>query len=421
VHDALQPQGALYTVLERGPEGDRARVIGAVREALTAPASLSVVMQRLSDPRTHIISLTVTEKGYCQDAATGTLDEVHPGIVADLKGDHFPQTVPGLLVEALRLRRKNGAGPCTVLVCDNLRSNGETVARIVRRYAELSDPDLAAYIEGQIAFPCTMVDRIVPATRDQDRAAIEARGYRDAWPVIAEPFTQWVIEDRFVSGRPRWEEAGAQMVNDVRPFELMKLRALNGAHSALAYLGSIAGIETVAEAMAEPALSALLHHLWSEDLLPTLPSVPGLDLDQYTSALEARFRNGAIRHRLQQIAMDGSQKLPQRLLSPAMERLHDGAIPRAIGVVVAAWMRYLLGRDEHGNSYTINDPLAWRLTKIAKEAAGNAQALTEALFGVPEIFDRALAEHAGFRSNVTAYLDSLLSRGVRSTLANQTH
>jgi fructuronate reductase len=419
VRAALGPQDGLYTLLERSGEGDRARVIGAVLESLTVPETPDAVMQRLIDPRTRIISLTVTEKAYCQDAATGTLDESHPGIEQDLRGDRFPRTAPGLLVEVLARRQANGAPPCTVLVCDNLPSNGATVARIVGRYAELRDPALARSIADSVSFPSTMVDRIVPATRDEDRDAVEAWGYRDAWPVIAEPFTQWVIEDRFVSARPGWENAGALMVRDVQPFELMKLRALNGAHSALAYLGAVAGIETVADAMAEPSLANFLPRLWQEDVLPTLPPVPGIDLGQYTKMLETRFRNPSIRHRLQQIAMDGSQKLPQRLVAPALDRLRQGAVPGRIAVVIAAWMRFLLGRDEQGATYAISDPLAERLTRIARDCGENTEALAGALFAIPEIFDRSLADHPGFRADVVRALRSMLKAGVRDTLSEQ--
>nr|WP_294517605.1 mannitol dehydrogenase family protein [uncultured Rhodopila sp.] len=417
VREALAPQDGLYTVLERSAEGDRARVIGAVLEAVTVPETPERAMAALVDPRTRIISLTVTEKAYCLDAATGSLDETHPGIVADLRRDSFPNTVPGLLVEALRRRHESAAGPCTVLVCDNLPSNGETVARIVARYARLYDPQHGDSIVGDTAFPCTMVDRIVPATTDSDRTAVECFGYRDAWPVVAEPFSQWVIEDRFAAGRPRWEDAGAAMVTDVRPFELMKLRALNGAHSSLAYLGAVAGLETVADAMAEPLLARFLRDLWNEDLLPTIPSVPGMDLSAYTGQLENRFRNPAMRHRLQQIAMDGSQKLPQRLLLPALDRLRQGHKPSRIALTVAAWMRFLLRRDERGNSYEISDPLAAPLTALAAGAGENAEALAAALFGVREIFDPALAGDAGFRGLVVQHLISLLAHDLRRTLA----
>jgi fructuronate reductase len=416
VRDALAPQDGLYTVLQRSAEGDRARVIGAVLEAVTVPSTPERAMAALVDPCTRIISLTVTEKAYCLDAATGSLDETHRGIVADLRRDRFPATVPGLLVEALRRRRESGAGPCTILVCDNLPSNGETVARIVAGYARLYDPQRGDDIVGATAFPCTMVDRIVPATTEADRAAVARLGYRDAWPVVAEPFSQWVIENHFAAGRPHWEDAGASMVTDVRPFELMKLRALNGAHSSLAYLGAVAGLETVADAMAEPALARFLRDLWDEDLLPAIPAVPGMDLAAYTAQLQERFRNPAMRHRLQQIAMDGSQKLPQRLLLPALDRLRQGHLPSRIALTVAAWMRFLLRRDERGSPYEISDPLAGRLTAIVAGAGENAAALAAALFGVREIFDPALAGDAGFCGLVVRHLESLLEHGVRRTL-----
>jgi fructuronate reductase len=419
VRDALAPQGGLYTVLQRGPEGDLARVIGSILDVLTVPESADAAMARLVDPRTRIISLTVTEKAYCQDAATGALDEAHPGIVADLRGEATPSTVPGLLVAALRQRRDRGAGPCTILVCDNLPSNGETVARIVSRYATLCDPTLSDYIANETAFPSTMVDRIVPATTDADRTTVASLGYRDAWPVVAEPFSQWVIEDRFVAGRPMWEAAGAQMATDVRPFELMKLRALNGAHSSLAYLGGVAGLETVAEAMADPALAGFLRALWIRDLLPTIPTVPGMNLADYTSQLEERFRNPAMRHRLQQIAMDGSQKLPQRLLRPALDRLQQGAMPACIALVVAAWMRFMLGRDEFGRSYAISDPLGGRLTALAMRSGEVAEPLADSLFAIREVFDSALAEHPAFRAEVVRLLGSLLAAGVRATLSSR--
>jgi fructuronate reductase len=420
VRNALAPQDALYTVLQRGPDGDRARIIGSVLDVITVPDDPDGAMRRLTDPDVRIVSLTVTEKAYCQDAATGTLDEYHPGIAADLETVAFPSTVPGLLAEALRRRRDTGAGGVTILVCDNLPSNGETVARIVGRFAALRDPPLAEWIANETAFPCTMVDRIVPATTAADRAVIAQLGYEDAWPVVAEPFSQWVIEDRFVRGRPAWEDAGAEIVQDVRPYELMKLRALNGAHSSLAYLGTVAGLETVADAIADPAFRPFLRALWNDDLVPTIPTVSGMDLSGYTAELVTRFSNPAIRHRLLQIAMDGSQKLPQRLLQPALDRLRQGAMPRHIALVVAAWMRFLLGRDELGRGYEISDPLAARLVTLATDTGGNAEAFADALFGMREIFDLTLADHVGFRMEVLNHLRSLLAHGVRWTLTAMT-
>ena len=238
---ALTPQDGLYTVALRDAAGDRLRVVGSLREVLTAPEDPGLVLARMTASATRIVTLTVSEKGYCQDAATGALDEAHPAIVADLKADALPRSVPGLLTEAIRRRRAAGLGPFTVLVCDNLSQNGSKAHGIVTRFAALRDPELARFVAESVSFPNTMVDRITPATRDEDRHSISARlGLVDAWPVICEPFRQWVIEDRFTAGRPRWEDVGATLVDDVLPFEIMKLRCLNGTHSAMAYIGVLA-------------------------------------------------------------------------------------------------------------------------------------------------------------------------------------
>ncbi|MCG7363612.1 mannitol dehydrogenase family protein [Roseomonas sp. ACRSG] len=415
VRDALAPQDGLYTVLTRGPGGDEARIIGSVLEALTVPEQPDLALARLADPATRIIGLTVTEKAYCRDSS-GALDEQHPDIRHDLEGQGTPRSVPGLLAAALRRRAETGAGAVTLMTCDNLPDNGRTLERVLRRFVELRDPSLAGWMAENVSFPATMVDRIVPATTDADRAAIAALGYQDAWPIVAEPFSQWVIEDRFVNGRPRWEEAGALMVQDVHAYELMKLRCLNGAHSSLAYLGGLAGIGTVSEAMAEPLLADFLKRLWAEDVIPTLPPVPGIDLPGYTAQLEERFRNPAIRHRLLQIAMDGSQKLPQRLLRPAADRLAQGVVPKRIALAVAAWMLFLLGEDETGGSHRIDDPMGEVLSATARGAGRDAAALSDALFAMPEVFEPALAAHQGFRAAVREALALLLRDDVRGAL-----
>lgn len=417
IGDALAPQDCLYTVLVRGRDGDRARVVGSFLEALTIPDEPGRVLERMVDPRTRIVTLTVTEKGYCQDAATGALDETHPAIVADLAGTAAPRSVPGLLTEALKRRRDAGLAPFTVLCCDNLPQNGKTVRRIVTRFAMLRDPELGRFVADHVAFPCTMVDRITPATSAEDRAAVAAAlGCDDAWPVVTEPFRQWVIEDRFPLGRPRWEETGALLVEDVHAYEVMKLRCLNGAHSALAYLGVVSGIETISDAMEDPQLPAFIRRLWDEDLVPTLPPIPGVDPRQYTEALEERFRNPALRHRTLQISSDGSQKLPPRLLEAALEHTRQGRTPTHIAVAVAAWMRFVVGETEQGVAYEIADPLAARLKAIGLSCGRDAGALAEALFGLSDIFSPELAGDAGFRSAVVKALDSLLTKGRRATL-----
>ncbi|MBP2302129.1 mannitol dehydrogenase family protein [Azospirillum picis] len=418
IRDALKPQDCLYTLLVREEGRDSLRVVGSFLDALVTADQLDEVLALMAAPATRIVTLTVTEKGYCQDAATGALDEAHPLIRADLDAPEAPRSVPGLLAEAIRRRRAAGVPPFTVLVCDNLAQNGIKVRGIVVRYAELRDPDLAAYIAAQVSFPCTMVDRITPATQDADRATVEAAlGCRDAWPVVSEPFKQWVIEDRFPLGRPAWEKAGAILVEDVHPFELMKLRCLNGAHSLLAYLSVIAGIETIADAMADPQLPAVVRRLWAEDLIPTLPPVPGTDIPAYTAALEARFRNPGIRHRTIQISSDGSQKLPPRLLEPARELFAAGKAPAVIPLAVAAWMRFLLEVDEKGTAYAVADPMAAALTGIARANRQDAAALAAALFAVEDIFAPELVAEPAFRAAVVERLDSLMTVGVAATLS----
>ncbi|MGL4975540.1 MAG: mannitol dehydrogenase family protein, partial [Bosea sp. (in: a-proteobacteria)] len=324
MRDALAPQHGLYTLVTRAPEGAQHRIIDVVHDVLVAPENPAAVIAVMSEPDTQIVSLTVTEKGYCHDPATGQLRLDHPDIAHDLAHPDAPRSSIGFLVAGLSARRAKGLNPFTVLCCDNLPSNGAVLRGLVLEFAQQRDMGLAAWIAKEGAFPSSMVDRIVPATTASDIAETEAAlGLHDAAPVMAEPFSQWVIEDKFVAWRPAWEHVGAQMVQQVEPFEFMKLRLLNGAHSTLAYLGYLAGHETVAEASADPALADMLKCLWAE-IIPTVPQPPRVDLEAYTVALLARFQNPAIRHRTWQIAMDGSQKLPQRLLGTISDRLKAG-------------------------------------------------------------------------------------------------
>jgi fructuronate reductase len=415
--DALGPQDGLYTVAIRSAEGERLRVVGAVRRLLVAPSDPEALLQAMSDPAVRIVSLTVTEKGYCHDPATGTLREDHPDIVADLRTPLAPRSAPGFLVEALRRRRDARAKPFTVLCCDNLPANGRTVAAVVRRLAELREPALGRWIADEVAFPSTMVDRIVPATTDADRRAIAERlRLEDAWPVMTEPFSQWVIEDRFANGRPRLEEAGAELVADVAPYELMKLRLLNGSHSTLAYLGYLAGYETVSDTVANLAFARLIRRLMDEEITPTLTVPPGADLSRYKASLLERFANPALKHRTWQIAMDGSQKLPQRLLGTIRDRLRAGAPIERLGLGVAAWMRYVLGVDEAGRPIDVRDPMSARLLDLAQAAGPEADRLAPALFGVREVFGEDLPQDPRFATAVTGALGRLLAHGARRTV-----
>ncbi len=417
VEDALKPQGGLYTLLVRDAARTSAQVIGSVIDVMTASRDPRGVLDALVRPSTRIVSLTITEKGYGLDAATGALDERHPLIVAELATPDAPSSALGFIVEALRRRRAEGVAPFTVLSCDNLAHNGAKARAAVSRLASLRDPEFGRFVEAHVAFPSTMVDRITPATGDSDRVeAAELLGLEDAAPVVAEPFRQWVIEDRFSAGRPRWEIAGALMVDDVEPYEVMKLRCLNGAHSTLAYLSVVAGITTISDAMNTPGLAELLRLYWRNDIFPTLRPVAGVDLDEYVRSLEQRFRNPAIRHLALQISADGSQKLPQRLVGPALDRLRAGAPLNVIPLSIAAWMRFLLARTEAGASYAVADPLAERLTGLARENERSGEALTRALLGVREIFPAELAENQAFSDAVARRLGQIMSEGVAAAV-----
>ncbi|TPK99995.1 mannitol dehydrogenase family protein [Mesorhizobium sp. B2-4-14] len=369
--DALAPQDGLYTLAIRGSGGERLQVIGSVGSMLVAPEDPDAVLAALTDPHTRIVTLTITEKAYLR-AAGGGLDTTHPDIVHDLANPGAPRTAHGFLAEALARRRAAGTPPFTVLCCDNLPANGATLHRLLTEFATLRDaglgstgePSLAPHIADRVAFPSSMVDRIVPATTDADRARISGElGVEDAWPVMTEPFRQWVVEDKFPSGRPAWEKFGVTMVDDVRPFEDMKLRLLNGAHSAIAYLGLLSGHATVDRAFADPAIRSFVDALWAE-AIPTLPTDAGLNTSAYTAELAERFSNTALAHRTAQIANDGSQKLPQRIVAGAIERLHASAAPRHLALVVAAWIAACEARGKSLPEAHFTDPLDGPLTAL---------------------------------------------------------
>ena len=416
-HDALAPQDGLYTLAVRDAAGESLRVIGALTGLVVAPENPGALIAAMATPSVHIVSLTVTEKGYCHDPATSALREDHPDVRHDLSHPQAPRSALGILVAALAQRRAAGLAPFTALCCDNLPSNGHTLRRVLTRYAELYDPELGKYLADVLACPATMVDRIVPATVEEDRARISAAlGMGDAWPVVTEPFSQWVIEDDFPLGRPDWSAHGAEFTSDVAPYELMKLRLLNGAHSSLAYLGYLAAHETVADAMAEPAIAAYVARLMHDEVTPVLKAPPGADVEAYKRALLQRFRNPALKHRTWQIAMDGSQKLPQRLLGTIRERLgRDLPIPH-LALGVAAWMRYVAGTDEAGRPIDVRDPLADDIKRRVAKAGPVAERLAPELLGIESIFGTDLAQMPQFTGPVTTALQSLFTRGVLPTL-----
>lgn len=417
IRDKLAPQGWAYTSVTLAPEGAQHEVIEVLDDILVAPENPKAVLSAMAAPHTKIVSLTITEKGYCHNPASGTLDTTHPDIVHDLANPDAPRSAIGFLVYALNLRRLSGQGAFTVLSCDNLPDNGLLVRRVVLDFARAVDAALADWIAVHARFPSTMVDRITPATTDDDVAQVAAdTGVQDAAPVMHEPFRQWVIEDDFVGGvRPAWQAAGAQLVRDVAPFEAMKLRCLNGTHSTLAYLGYLAGYETIADTVADPAFAALLDHMWNAEIIPTLTPPEGADLQGYAQALQARYANPAIKHRTWQIAMDGSQKLPQRLLGTARECLDAGRPIPALALAVAGWMRYVGGVDEQGNAIEVKDPMSAELRAAYDSGVEHADKVA-ALLGIRAIFDEDLANRPQFRKAVTAAFERIAQGGAKAAV-----
>ena len=412
-HDQLAPQNCLYSALERGPNGDTVKLIHAVSDVLVAPRDPAAIVTIMANPAIRIVSLTVTEKGYCRDPQTGEMLHGHPDIRHDLTNLDRPRSAIGFIVAGLKARYDGGLPAFTVLTCDNLPSNGAMVRKVVNAFAHEIDPALADWIDGHATFPSTMVDRITPATTPQDIETLaQSEGYLDHAAVVHEPFRQWVIEDRFAAGRPDWDAAGAQFVDNVEAHELMKLRCLNGTHSALAYLGYLAGHETISDAVADRPFEELCVTLWRDDILPTLQTPHGEDLPAYCRSLMTRYRNPAIRHRTWQIAMDGSQKLPQRILGTIKDRLAQGAVPLGLCLVVAAWMRYVGGSDETGAPIDVKDPLAEYLA-----AATRTDDPVGALLAMDSVFEPDLAAHPDFNAAVRAAYQRLCQDGSRASVA----
>jgi len=416
VAHALNPQDGLYTLLTRGADGTSFRVIGSIAKVLVAPQQPDAVLAALAAPETKIVSLTITEKGYGLDTATGGLDRRHPAIAADLASPRKPVGAIGHIVEGLRLRRERGLPPYTVLCCDNLPSNGHILKRLTVEFAAAVDADLAGYIESNVPFPSTMVDRITPASTDKTFADVEATlGLSDLASVETEPFTQWVIEDDFVAGRPAWEAGGAIFAADVAPYEKMKLRMLNGAHSMLAYSGYIAGHRFVRDVMGDAALRKLVARQMKA-AAATLDPVPGVDLDRYAADLLERFANPSIAHQTYQIAMDGTQKLPQRLVEPAIATLRAGRPLDAYAFAVAAWMRYVTGMNEAGETYQLRDPREAEIASLLEGAGGEAGSIVDRLLTLPGLFPAELAGAPEWRDGVRRRLETMLARSMREAI-----
>ncbi|MFJ8687608.1 mannitol dehydrogenase family protein [Micromonospora wenchangensis] len=417
--EALAAQDALFSVTTLAADRSQTRVVGALAGVRHAASDPAAVVALLADPAIRVVTLTVTEKAYRLDPVSGTL-RADDELTLDLTTDRPPVTVPGLLVRGLLARAEAQAGPIALVSCDNLPSNGRRLRGLVQQSLAVAGvPDAVQdALAGQVSFPGTMVDRIVPASTAATLAVARAAlGVTDLAAVAAEPYLQWVVEDDFPGGRPRWEQAGAVLTTDAGPWERLKLRGLNGVHSAVAYLGAVAGCETIADALALPGLTDVLRRFVADDVAASFTPPEGTTVVGYGDEVLARFANPAIRHRTLQVAMDGSQKLPQRVLHTAADLRAQGRPAYWSALVVAAWLRFLDGRADDGTALPLDDPLADRITTALAAADGTAAGTVAAVFALSEVFPAALASDDGFRADVAGWLGALRSHGVAAVLA----
>ncbi|GAB2645958.1 mannitol dehydrogenase family protein [Vibrio panuliri] len=415
--NALRAQEHSFSVLLKGADGTQAHIVQAVTESLHPELDgLSAVLEKMAEPQVEIVSLTVTEKGYCIDAATGKLDIKNPLISADLENPHAPKTALGIIVQALKLRRERGLGAFTVMSCDNIQENGAVTKGAVLEYASLVAPEMREWIEATVTFPCTMVDRIVPAvTADTLDEITYILGCEDPCGIACEPFRQWVIEDNFVAGRPNWDSVGAEFVDDVVPYEEMKLRMLNGSHSFLAYLGYLAGYEHISDTMQDNAFKQAALDLMLKAQAPSLEMPQGTDLAAYANMLIDRYSNPNLKHRTWQIAMDGSQKIPQRLGGSLRFHLQQGSDFKWLATAIAGWMRYVSGIDEQGNAIEVSDPMSVKLRAICDAHGFNASLVPE-LLALESIFPADIGQDKRVIAAVSKAYQSLLDKGARQTV-----
>ncbi|HHK2205269.1 TPA: mannitol dehydrogenase family protein [Pseudomonas aeruginosa] len=414
MRDALAAQDYLYTLYELGDQPDtEVRVIGAISGMLLAEDGAEALLEKLAEPAIRIVSLTITEGGYCIDDGSGEFLAELPLVRHDLANPRTPRGVFGFLCEALRRRRDTGVPAFTVMSCDNLPHNGEVARKALLAFAERLDPGLARWIATHVSFPNAMVDRITPMTSPAHRRQLAQRhGVEDAWPVVCEPFVQWVLEDRFSAGRPAWEKVGVQFTDDVTPYEEMKIGLLNGSHLALTYLGFLRGYRFVHETLGDPLLRRYVRAFMDRDVAPLLAPVPGIDLERYKDSLVERFANRAIADQLERVCSDGSSKFPKFIVPTANRLIAAGRPLERVALVVAAWALYLGGVDEHGEHYPIPDPRAAECQALVVERHG----LGRRLLGVETVFGPAIPASAAFVEAFERLYDSLRRHGVSETL-----
>ena len=414
----LRAQDHCYLVAEKGAEKTTVKMIAAIKESCHPHLDgIQTVLDKMAEKQVAIVSLTITEKGYCVDHATGQLDRKHSLIQHDLAHPSTPQSAIGYIVEALRLRRERGINAFTVMSCDNVQENGHIAKAAVLGFANLLDKGLAQWIESNVTFPCTMVDRIVPAASSETLNEIaELAGVYDPCAIACEPFRQWVIEDDFVQGRPDWDVAGAEFVEDVVPFEEMKLRMLNGSHSFLAYLGYLGGYAHISDTMTNPDYRKAAFDMMIKAQAVTLNMPEGTDLEAYAHSLIERFSNPGLKHQTWQIATDGSQKIPQRMGSSLRFHLKNGSDYRWLTLGIAGWMRYVGGVDEQGNKIEVRDPLAATFATINAKYQYNEDKV-RALLSIETVFDKDLLENSGFVNNLIDTYQLITIKGASYAVA----
>ena len=410
----LEDQDTLYTVLERSANKDTARIIGSITEIIHAPSSPQAVLQRLSGDDIKILSLTVTEKGYCYDQAKN-LDQKNDLIQHDLKNLNAPKTALGYIVAGLKNRHDNNQKPFTVMSCDNLPGNGYLTQKLVLQFTALIDADLSQWIGDHVHFPNSMVDRITPITTDDIINTVKEKfDIDDGWPVVCEDYIQWILEDKFSDARPPFDQVGIQIVDDVDPYEKMKVRLLNGSHSALSYISYLMEYREVDKAMADPFIAKYVRAYMDNDITPTLPNLPGINLEKYKDTLIKRFSNPAISDQVQRLAEDGSQKIPNAIIPCLEYQLNNNGSYKYIILALAAWFKYLTGTNEQGNIIQINDPAADVLTATAKS---NLQS-PEALQKIEDILGQHIVQNNDIIQELTDKIQFLNNNGVTMALQN---
>jgi mannitol 2-dehydrogenase len=416
MRDVMAAQDGLYTLVLRHGDGSwDARVIGSITEYIFAPDEPEAAIEKMAAPATRIVSLTVTEGGYNLDAVTGEFIAADEAVQADLRPGAVPQTMFGLVTEALARRRDRGVPAFSIVCCDNIQGNGQVSKHAFTAFARLRDPVLADWITEHVRFPNGMVDRITPQTTDADRAELSRRfGVEDRWPVLSEPFVQWVLEDDFSDGRPPLEDAGVQIVPDVEPYELMKLRLLNASHQALCYPGTLVGCTFVHEVTSDPLFAQFLLDYMIGEAIPTLRPVPGVDLESYAHQLIERFSNAEVRDTVARLCNNASDLIPKFLLPVIRHQLAAGQPFTRSAAVVASWARYCEGTNETGEPHVMDDALA---PQLAAAAARQRRHPTAFLTGNRGVFGE-LADDSRFTGGYSAILTSLFERGVRRTFAD---